>query len=34
VHHYPRAGGSSTGVRINVIIKSYIELFKLWWKLR
>ncbi len=34
VHHYPRVGGVPTGVRLNVIIKSYFELFKLWWKLR
>lgn len=34
VHHYPRAGGAPTGVRLNVIIKSYLELFKLWWKLK
>lgn len=33
VHHYPRAGGQPTGVSLNVIIKSYLELFKLWWKL-
>lgn len=34
VNHYPRVGGASTGVRVNVIIKSYWELFKLWWKLK
>ncbi len=34
VHHYPRLVGSSTGVSLKVIFKSYIELFKLWWKIR
>jgi glycosyltransferase involved in cell wall biosynthesis len=34
VHHFPRAGGNPTGVRLNVIIRSYLELFRFWWKLK
>lgn len=34
VHHYPRLTGNPTGINLNVIVKSYLELFKLWWKLR
>jgi len=34
VHHYPRLAGSPTGVKPKVIIKSYLDLFKLWWKIR
>lgn len=34
VHHYPRLAGSSTGVNLKVILKSYFDLFKLWLKLR
>lgn len=34
VHHYPRKTGSGTGSALNVIIKSFIDLFKLWKKLR
>jgi len=30
VHHYPRQAGSPTGRRLNVIIKSFLDLFKLW----
>lgn len=33
VNHYPRIYGRPTGVKINVIIQSYIDLVKLWWKL-
>ncbi len=32
VHHYPRLSGKPTGASIPVIVKSYMELFKLWWK--
>lgn len=32
VNHYPRTAGKPTGVNLNVIIKSYVELFKLWAK--
>ncbi|HWA52062.1 MAG TPA: glycosyltransferase family 2 protein [Patescibacteria group bacterium] len=33
VTHYPRKGGAATGRKINVIIKSFVDLFKLWTKL-
>lgn len=34
VHHYPRLEGKSTGVKPQVILQSYFDLLKLWWKLR
>lgn len=34
VHHYPRLTGRPTGVKLNVIVQSYLDLLKLWWKLR
>lgn len=34
VNHYPRIAGKPTGANINVIITSFKDLFKLWWKLR
>ena len=34
VTHYPRLRGLGTGRNINVIIKSFVDLFKLWRKLR
>lgn len=34
VHHYPRKEGEATGAKLNVIIKSFIDLFKLWRKLK
>ena len=34
VTHYPRPAGKGTGRNINVIIKSFIDLFRLWRKLR
>lgn len=34
VHHYPRKVGEATGAKLNVIIKSFIDLFRLWKKLR
>jgi glycosyltransferase involved in cell wall biosynthesis len=34
VHHYPDVAGGSTGANLNVIIKSFVDLFKLWRKLR
>lgn len=34
VHHFPRQQGSGTGADLNVIIKSFVDLFKLWKKLR
>lgn len=33
VTHYPRLKGVGTGRNLNVIIKSFIDLFKLWKKL-
>ena len=33
VHHYPRHEGKQTGANIKVIIKSFVDLFKLWQKL-
>lgn len=34
VTHYPRLKGAGTGRNLNVIVKSFIDLFKLWGKLR
>jgi len=34
VHHFPRVEGKGTGAALNVIIKSFVDLFKLWKKLR
>lgn len=34
VHHYPRTKGSPTGASPKVILKSFVDLFKLWWKMR
>lgn len=34
VHHFPRKAGEGTGANLNVIIKSFVDLFKLWKKLR
>lgn len=33
VTHYPRISGAGTGRRLNVILKSFADLFKLWKKL-
>lgn len=33
VHHYPRSEGRQTGANLKVIIKSFVDLFKLWFKL-
>jgi len=30
VHHYPRFAGKQTGANLKVIVKSFIDLFKLW----
>lgn len=32
VGHYPRLSGKPTGASIPVIVKSYLELIKLWWE--
>lgn len=34
ITHYPRVAGVGTGRNINVIIKSFIDLYRLWGKLR
>ena len=34
VNHYPRLSGKPTGANIKVIIKSFLDLVKLWWKLK
>lgn len=34
VNHYPRLLGKPTGANIKVIIKSFVDLFKLWWRLK
>lgn len=34
VTHYPRLRGAGTGRNLNVIIKSFIDLFRLWRKLK
>lgn len=34
VTHYPRLRGKGTGRKINVIIESFIDLFRLWKKLK
>jgi glycosyltransferase involved in cell wall biosynthesis len=33
VKHYPRKAGVATGAKFEVIVKSFIDLFKLWKKL-
>lgn len=33
VHHYPRQAGQGTGANLNVIIKSFIDLIRLWKEL-
>lgn len=33
VHHYPRVEGKATGRQLRVIIKSFADLFKLWFKI-
>jgi hypothetical protein len=34
VHHYPRIEGKGTGANLNVIVKSFVDLFRLWKKLK
>jgi len=34
VHHYPRQAGEQTGAKPWVILMAFVELAKLWWKLR
>lgn len=33
VTHYPRTQGKGTGRDLTVIIKSFVDLYRLWWKL-
>lgn len=34
VNHYPRLSGKPTGASVNVILRSYFDLLRLWWKLK
>lgn len=34
VNHYPRKFGTPTGAKIKVVIRSIIDITKLWWKIR
>lgn len=34
VNHYPRLSGKPTGANLRVIVKSYMDLLKLWWTLK
>lgn len=34
VHHFPRTEGHQTGADINVILKSFVDLIKLWNQIR
>lgn len=34
VDHYPRLAGRPTGANIKVIFKSFVDLLKLWWKIK
>lgn len=34
VHHYPRKAGKQTGANLKVILKSFVDLGKLWWQIR
>jgi len=34
VNHYPRLSGKPTGASLNVVTRSFLDLFKLWWKLK
>jgi glycosyltransferase involved in cell wall biosynthesis len=34
VHHYPRTAGTQTGAKLNVILKAFVELFKLYGKIQ
>lgn len=33
VNHYPRRYGTPTGAKIKVVVRSMIDLLKLWWRL-
>lgn len=34
VNHYPRLSGKPTGASITVIVRSYLDLLRLWWQLK
>lgn len=34
IHHFPRREGKQTGANLKVIFKSFVDLGKLWWRLR
>lgn len=34
VNHYPRLAGKPTGASLRVVIRSFLDLFKLWWKIK
>lgn len=34
VNHYPRLSGNPTGANLRVIIRSFLDLLRLWWKLK
>jgi glycosyltransferase involved in cell wall biosynthesis len=34
VRHYPRGGGKQTGAELKIILKSFWELFQLWWQIK
>lgn len=34
VHHYPRKEGTQSGANLKVIFRSFLDLFRLWGKLR
>ena len=34
VNHYPRLSGKPTGANLNVILRSFFDLFRLWWGLK
>ena len=34
VQHYPRQFGEATGAKLNVIVQSFVDLFRLWKKIR
>ncbi|MBI3396991.1 glycosyltransferase family 2 protein [Candidatus Woesebacteria bacterium] len=34
VHHYPRKSGNQTGANLKVVLRSIVDLYKLWKKLK
>lgn len=33
VHHYPRIHGVPTGAKLSVVLKSFVDMMRLWWEL-